>query len=121
MPDIFGVIRDFPTPGNRTDLRSFMALAQQVSYATAVAPKLHPFRELLKETVPWDWSESINKVFRETRTVSADNVGEGIKSFDPSRLTALLSDWCRHGLGYLLLQNHCQGPTKQNGPPNTLC
>ena len=33
----------------------------------------------------------------------ADNVEEGIKSFDPSRLTALLSDWCRHGVGYILL------------------
>ena len=45
---ISGAVRDFPTPVNRTDLRSFMALAQQISYA----PKRIPFRVLLKETTP---------------------------------------------------------------------
>ena len=44
MPIFSRAIRDFPTPVNRTDLRSFMALVQQVSYATAVAPKLRLFR-----------------------------------------------------------------------------
>ena len=53
MPHISQAIRDFPAPINRTDMRSFMALAQQVSYATAVAPRLLPFRELLKDSVPW--------------------------------------------------------------------
>ena len=52
MPHISGAVRDFPTPVNRTDLRSLMALAQQISYATDVAPKLIPFRELLKATTP---------------------------------------------------------------------
>ena len=112
MPHISGAVRDFLTPVNRTDLRSFMALVQQVSYTTAVAPKLHPFRELLKETVPLHWSESIDRVFQETRTVLADNVEDGIKSFDPSKPIALLSDWCHHGVGYLLLQKHCPCPPK---------
>ena len=70
-----------------------MVLAQQISYAMAVAPKLIPFRELLKETTPGDWTDEIDKVFRETRTVPAN----------PSKVTAFLSDWCRHGVGHILL------------------
>ena len=38
-----------------------MALAKHISYATAVAPKLFPFSELLKETTPWDWTEETGK------------------------------------------------------------
>ena len=50
-------LSDFPTPLNKTDMQSFMALAHQISCATAVALMLHPFRELLKNMVAWflDW------------------------------------------------------------------
>lgn len=46
-------LSDFPTPLNKTDMQSFMALAHQISCATAVALMLHPFRELLKNMVAW--------------------------------------------------------------------
>ena len=36
MKHLTAAVRDFPTPVNRTDMRSFMALMQQVSYTTAV-------------------------------------------------------------------------------------
>ena len=52
MRHISGAVRDFPTAVNRTDLRSFVALAKQISYTMAVVPELIPFRELLKETNP---------------------------------------------------------------------
>ena len=32
---------------------------------------------------------------------------EGIKAFDKSKNTCLQTDWCREGIGYLLLQQHC--------------
>ena len=87
MPHISEAVRDCPTPGNRTDIRNFIVLEQQISYAMAVAPKLIPFRELLKETTPWDWTDEIDNVFRETMTGPANNVEEGIRLFDPSRVT----------------------------------
>ena len=59
MPHLTKAIREFPSPQNRTDLRSFMALVQQVSYTTAVAPLLLPFRKLLKNDTPWDWSSEL--------------------------------------------------------------
>ena len=60
-----------------------MALVQHVivSYAISLAPKLHPFRDFLKETVPWLWSEDINKVFRETKVKLAKSLMEGIMSW----------------------------------------
>ena len=63
MPHHTEVIRKFPTPKNRTDLRSFMALVQQVNYATAVAPLLLPFRTLLKDDVPWEWTSELQQTF----------------------------------------------------------
>ena len=79
-----------------------------VSYAISLAPKLHPFRDFLKETVPWLWSEDINKVFRETKVKLANSLEEGIMS------------WGKHGVGYLLLQKHCSCPKKPDGSSNTL-
>ena len=45
----------------QADIRSFILLEQQISYAMAVTPS----RELLKETTPWDWTDEIDIVFRE--------------------------------------------------------
>ena len=33
----------------------------------------------------------------------------------------LLTDWCKHGIGFLLLQKHCQCPPKPPGEIDTLC
>ena len=80
-----------------------------------------PFRELLKDTVPWLWDEEIDRVFMETKADLANKVEEGIKSFDPNLVTALLTDWCKHGVGFVLLQKHCSCPDKMDGSTNTLC
>ena len=93
MPHLTQAVRDFPRPQNKTDLRSFMALVQQVSYTTAVAPLLLPFRNLLKEKVDWDWTHEMDQIFTATRELLADRIEEGIKIFDPYKITILLSDW----------------------------
>ena len=121
MPHISQSIRDFPTPINKTNMRSFMALAQQVSYATAVAPRLLPFRELLKDKVPWFWDRSMDEVFTHTKNLLADKVEEGIKSYDPARVTALLTECCHHGVGFVMMQKHCHCPAKQDGTTDLLC
>jgi hypothetical protein len=60
-------------------------------------------------------------VFMETKAGLANKVEEGIKSFDPNLVTALLTDWCKHGVGSVLLQKHCSCPDKMEGSTNTLC
>ena len=51
LQDHVSAIRQFPTPTNITDLRSYFALVNQVAPYYAVQPVLHPFRELLKKNV----------------------------------------------------------------------
>ena len=120
MMHLTAAVRNFPTPVNRTDMRSFMALMQQVSYTTAVAPLLLPFRHLLKEGVPWVWTEELDKVFQDSKRLMADRIEEGVRIFDPYKVTLLLTDWCKHGVGYMLTQKHCRCENTGSGL-NTHC
>ena len=112
MKHLTAAVRDFPTPVNKTDMRSFMALMQQVSYSTAVAPLLLPFRKLLKEGEDWVWTEELDTLFEEAKRIMAARVEEGIKIFDPYKVTLLISDWCKHGVGYIMAKKHCKCANK---------
>ena len=50
LPEHVRAIRDFPTPTNITDMRSYWALVNQVSPYYSVQPQLQPFRELMKKS-----------------------------------------------------------------------
>ena len=106
-PEMTAAIRTFPTPANVTDLKSFYALCNQVAVYYAVAPKLEPVRELLKKGRKWYWDEVLDNLFKEMRIVIADKVEEGVCLYDPLLKTALLTDWCKIGLGFVLTQKHC--------------
>ena len=110
MPHISSALRNFPIPANKTDLRAFMALAQQVSYATAVAPRLLPFRSLLRIDTKWEWTPALDKLFLETRKLLADTVEDGMKTYDLKKTTAIITDFCKHGVGFVLMQKHCLCP-----------
>ena len=110
LPSHTEAIRSFPTPTSVTDLRSFMALVNQVSSFYATQPKLLPFRALLKKDCPWYWDEALDQLFRATKEVIAREVEQGIQSFDRTKPTCLLTDWCKTGLGYVLMQKHCTCP-----------
>ena len=121
MPHLTAAIRDFPTPLNKTDMRSFMALVQQVSYSTAVSPLLLPFRKLLKEGTDWVWTDEQEVLFVETKHIMASRIEEGVKIFDPYKITLLLTDWCKHGVGYVLAQKHCKCSLPEGKTLNTHC
>ena len=107
LPSHTEAIRSFPTPTSVTDLRSFMALVTQVSVFYATQPRLIPFRDLLKKDCPWYWDEPLDQLFRDTKEIIAREVEQGIQSFDRTKPTCLLTDWCKTGLGYVLMQKHC--------------
>ena len=86
-----------------------------------MAPEALPFRELPKDSLPWYWDSKMDEVFSYTKELLALKVEEGIKSFDPARVTALLADWCRHGVGFVMMQKHCHCPNKPDGTPDVLC
>ena len=110
LPKHTEAIRTYPTPTNITDLRSFVALLQQVAYCYAVSPAVAKLRHLLKPSEHWVWDEEINEVFEEAKRVIAEKVEEGVKLFDPNLHTGLLTDWCQEGVGHILCQKHCDCP-----------
>ena len=100
-------IKTFPTPKGITDMRSFIALLQQVAYCYAISPKVAKLRHLLKPSEPWVWNEEANDVFEQAKEVIAEKVEEGVRLFDPKLPTGLLTDWCQEGMGRILSQKHC--------------
>ena len=105
-------IRTFPSPQNVTDLRSFVALVNQVANYFAVAPRLHPIRELLKKGSKWYWDEILEGLFVEMKEVIAREVEKGVRLFDPSHPTAIISDWSKNGVGYIMMQKKCSCPSE---------
>ena len=53
----------------------------------------------------------MNALFEESKTVIVSSIQEGVEIFDKSRPTCLATDWSKNGLGYWLLQKHCQCPS----------
>ena len=97
-------ILDFPTPTNVTDVRSWFGLVNQVSYAFSMTEKMLPFRELLKPSVPFVWTDALQRAFDKSKAVIASEIEEGVRIFDPSKPTCLATDWSKNGIGFWLLQ-----------------
>lgn len=104
-------IRDFPTPANITDVRSWFELINQVSYAFAANERILPFCQLLKPGAPFVWDNDLNNLFEESKSMIIDEIEEGVHIFDKSKLTCLAIDWSKTGIGYWLFQKHCRCPT----------
>ena len=107
LPSNADAIRSFPTPRNVTDIRSFMALVNQVSAFHATQPQLLPFRDLLKKDTPFYWDQTLDRLFSETKLHIATEIEKGIMSFNLTKPTCLLTDWSKTGLGYIMLQKYC--------------
>ena len=93
----------FPTPTNRTDLRSFFGLANQLSACTnSIATSLAPLRPLLSTKNDFLWSPVHDKAIaaaKDTLTVAPI-----VSFFDLVKLTRLCTDASRNGLGFILQQ-----------------
>ena len=103
-------IRDFPTPRNITDVRSWFGLINQVAYAFSVADKMHPFRQLLRPGTPFRWDSQLDQLFEDSKVVITREIENGVRIFDPSKSTCLATDWSKTGIGFWLFQKHCRCP-----------
>ena len=108
LPEHVEAILNYPTPINLTDMRSFFALVEQVAPFHAVKPHLFPFRELLKKGGKFYWDDVIQKIFDEAKSVLAEEIIKGVTRFEINRETALLTDWSKSGVGFVLLQKYCK-------------
>ena len=70
-----------------------------------------PFRELLKSKdlkgrkVYWD--DELKETFEKTKSALCEVAVKGLTYFDMSKETALVTDWSKLGIGFVLLQKHC--------------
>ena len=100
---ITDAISKFPTPANRTDLRAFLGLANQLSASTAtLAGLLAPLRPLLSTKNEFTWSPDLNQVFITAKRSLTS--APTISFFDPGKPTRLCTNASRQGLGFVLQQ-----------------
>ena len=109
-------IQDFPTPRNITDVRSWFGAIGQVNFAFASAPDMLPFRHLLSTKAPFAWSPDLETAFQKSKAEIVRQCERGVKSFDPSKPTALATDWSKWASGFWLTQKHCQCIQEQIKP-----
>ena len=104
-------IADFPTPRSLTDIRSWFGLINQVAYAFSMTDIMLPFRNLLKPTTTFDWTDSLQQAFDQSKLAIIAEIEHGVTIFDKEKPTCLATDWSKHGIGYWLFQKHCQCPS----------
>ena len=110
-PGTVSAIAQFPRPKDKTELRRFLGLANQLGgFHPDIAHLSANLRPLTSSTVKFTWLEDHQKDFermKETLTTS-DSI---VHYFDPNLPTELLTDASRlHGIGFALVQ---RGPNNK--------
>ena len=110
-PKKLDAIAKFPVPENRTDLRSFMGLVNQLGrFSSQVSEAAGPLRELLKVKNEFKWYPDHTAAFEDVKRALVSPPVLGM--FDKNARTCLQTDASRkNGLGYALLQQH-----EEDGP-----
>ena len=80
-------IRNFPTPTDITGARAWLGLVNQGAYAFAMTRQMKPFRALLKPSTIFRWTDDLDELFHQSKEVIIQEMKEGVRLFDPSRLT----------------------------------
>ncbi|MCW4345270.1 MAG: RNase H-like domain-containing protein, partial [Candidatus Thiodiazotropha endolucinida] len=101
-------IRNFPTPTDITGARAWFGLINQGAYAFAMTRQMKPFRALLKPSTVFQWTDELEELFHKSKEVIIKEMKEGVRLFDPTRLTCLATDWSVDGIGFFLMQKYCQ-------------
>ena len=101
-------IRNFPTPSNITDVRSWFGLIGQVSYTFALAPIMEPFRSLLSNKIPFHWYAELESAFVASKEEIIQQCEKGVRNFILNAPTVLATDWSKAAVGYWLTQKFCQ-------------
>ena len=68
---------------------------------------MEPFHDLVKRNTKFYWDNNLNHIFVQSKELLISKIIEGIHSFDITKKTCLQTDWSKDGIGYLLLQQHC--------------
>ena len=110
LPKYLDAIKDFPTPKNSTDIRSWFGLINQVSNYAQLRDLMAPFRPFLSPKVQFKWTTELNEAFQKSKDRIVESIHRGVQIFDLDRRTCLRPDWSSNGIGYFLTQKHCKCP-----------
>ena len=111
LPKCYNAIRDFPTPSSTTDIRSWFGLVNQVTNYAQLRDLMAPFRPYLSPRQPFTWNEELNAAFLKSKEEIVDAIKQGVEIFDLHRATCLRPDYSNRGIGYFLMQKHCDCST----------
>ena len=103
-PSLTDDLRNFPRPQDRSELKSFLGLAQQLgNFTPEIATLTEPLRNLNSTKQAWIWMDFHNEAFEKAQDLLSSP--RFLTYFDPARETELLTDASRiKGLGFLLRQ-----------------
>ena len=73
-------IKNFPTPKNLTDIRSWFGLVNQVAHYAQLRDILAPFKRFFSPKRKFNWSDEPDKAFSDFKTAITDASRHGVKS-----------------------------------------
>ena len=105
-PDRTRAIREFPQPLDKTGVRSFLGLANQLGmFHSQLAMISSPLTELLRRNVDFQWLPEHTDAFNRTKDLLTSDVC--LVEYDPTRETRLITDASKlYGMGYALVQKY---------------
>ena len=69
-----------------------------------------PLHTLLSSKNIFTWSDELQGAFDSAKQVISDKVNSGVRTFVVGRPMALITDWSKAEVGYVLLQKICLCP-----------
>jgi hypothetical protein len=104
---LLAAIKNFPPPTDLTKARAFFGLVNQLQWAYANSKDMAPFRDLVRPRSVFKWDDSMKTLFETCKQKILSQVYDGVVKYDLERYTCIQTDFSQEGLGYLLLQKHC--------------
>ena len=108
LPKYLNAIRMFPTPRTSTDIRSWFGLVNQLASYGQLRDMMEPFRPFLSSKVKFYWDHHLDKAFEVSKEAIVTAIQKGVQIFELDKPVCLRPDWSCKGIGYVLLQKHCE-------------
>ena len=109
-PKKIAAIRDFSTPKNVTDVRSWFGLVEGFAeFVPDLKMAMLPLQGLMSQKNAFVWTPEHEESMKKTKEILTDPNGKVLRHFDPALPVALYTDASRKGIGFILTQKDEEG------------